>query len=336
MKNINLIDLFDTLVAPKKSQDDRLYAANVIPGFSRYHLAKDSGNAPALLIELEEQVSHSMQPSIHLQHLYVVHSADCHITRPDGSSETGRFTVIRCVNADRILKLYFIRILVTILPILGPTPSNEAIKKAINHLTELFRAIASPALKTVQGLWAELLLIVGAREPHILIDSWHNNPSDLYDFCSTSQRIEVKSTSGQTRRHHFTLNQLYPPDGTQLIIASILVDRTSEGESISDLIEDLRLKLTVFPDHLTRIDRTVALSLGDTWRQASIERFDRLLAEQSLAFFHYTNIPSISRDLPKCVSDVHFTSDLTGILPVSPEKMLTAGGLLAAAVRYRG
>lgn len=72
----------------------------------------------------------------------------------------------------------------------------------MNQLIELFRAIAKPARKSLQGLWAELFLISQACQPAILVDAWHTAPEDSYDFAVDNQRIEVKSFSGQICQHH--------------------------------------------------------------------------------------------------------------------------------------
>ena len=94
----------------------------------------------------------------------------------------------------------------------------------MDRLIELFRAMTTPSRKSVQGLWAELFLIAQSRQPTILVDAWHMLPEDRYDFAMDDQRIEVKSFSGSLRQHHFSLEQLQPPEGVKTLIASMLVE----------------------------------------------------------------------------------------------------------------
>lgn len=72
----------------------------------------------------------------------------------------------------------------------------------MNQLIELFRAIAKPARKSLQGLWAELFLISRAHQPAILVNAWHTVVEDRYGFAVDNQRIEVKGFSGQIRQHY--------------------------------------------------------------------------------------------------------------------------------------
>ncbi len=324
----SLIELSSRMAPPPRSSNKRLYAAVVVPTYARYRLGKDASGALALLIRLDGGLGRFDSPPIRLQHLHVAHSLDCEIQR-DGSVESGLFTVISCVDADRPMEVYFLRVLQALLPTLGDDPSPQAINIAVDHLVELFQALRSPPRKTAQGLWAELLVIAESGEPTALIDAWHTMPEDLYDFNSGAQRLEVKSTSGQMRRHHFSLAQLQPPAGTTLVVASVIANRAGAGATVTSLVEEIGSRLATTPERLLRLYKVVALTLGDGWRESTLEAFDRQAARQALAFFEPSQIPRISPPLPQGVSNVHFTSDLTGKVPLTLGQLEACGGLVS-------
>jgi Putative PD-(D/E)XK family member, (DUF4420) len=146
--------------------------------------------------------------------------------------------------------------------------------------------------------------------------------------------LEVKSSAGQTRQHHFTLEQLCPPSGTVLIIASLLVERSDAGRTIKDLIELIRSRISGDPELIAHVNRIITLTLGNSWQKALTEGFDEKLAERSLAFFSAENIPKINPNiLPTEVSGVHFKVDLTGLHPLSSSDLRAAGELFQAALR---
>jgi hypothetical protein len=304
-------------------------------GYERHRLGKDTQGAPSLLIAVGDTAGRGRPDPIALEHLTIQHGVECRVSRPDGTTEEGRFTVIRCAGRDRALHAYFLRVASAIVASLGAEPAALDVTRTVDRLVELFRAMTMPPRKSMQGLWAELFLIARSREPAILVSAWHMTPEDRYDFSTGEQRIEVKSAAGRVRQHHFTLEQLYPPIGTKLLIASVLVERTGAGPSVVELAEQVRSGVSSTPDFLLHVDRIVGLTLGQGWRQALEERFDRELAEQSLAFFDPSAVPRVGEDVPAGISDVRFKSDLSGSQQVDLAQYRAAGGLFRAALRRR-
>lgn len=327
-EHLSLTELFNTMTAPSTMCGKAVYNAVSIYPYTRYRLGKDTKGAPTLLIRLDSDHGANSTPPMRLQHLYIAHDLDCEIHR-DGQVESGRFTVISCVDADGSMETYFLRVLQALLPTLGDGPTPRTINQAVDHLVELFQALKNPPRKTVQGLWAELFVIAEAKNAKTLVDTWHLMPDDLYDFNSGAQRLEVKSTSGQTRRHHFSLAQLQPPSNTTLIIASVFANRAGAGMTVTELVEEIASRMTNSPDSILRLYKVVALTLGDTWRQATFEAFDREAARHSLAFFKASAIPIINPQLPSGVSNVHFTSDLTGKTPLPTAQLQACGGFIS-------
>lgn len=333
---LDLIPLFDSLKTPvAPTTDTSRFSAHRIPEYEKHRLAKDVLGAPCLLISVADKTSEGQSVPILLEHLSVQHDMDCRITTPDGTAERGRFTVVQCVGADSSLHVQFLRVLSPIIIMLGPTPSQAQVSNLIDTLAELFRALTQPARKSVQGLWAELFLIARAREPHLLVSSWHVTPEDRYDFSAGSQRIEVKSASGRTREHYFSLEQLHPPSGTTLLVTSLFVERAGGGTSLEQLITRVRRCVSDNSSLVLHIDRITHLTLGNTWSRAMSERFDFELAKESLAFYAEKSIPKLSADLPVGISEVRFKSDLSTQSPLGLSQLQESKGLFSSAVPER-
>ena len=326
-----LEELFAGLQSPAMTGGEtNRYMTIPIGSSGTYRLGKDSAGAPALLIQLPSDQATDSSP-IRLRHLYVAHDMACVIHRDHGT-ESGKFSVLSCVEADRATENYFLRVVEALLPGLGDCPDASSINQAVDSLVELFRALSSPPTKAVQGLWAELFLLAESQDPGKLMDAWHTVPEDLYDFNEGNHRIEVKSAQGEVRRHHFSLTQLLPPTGTTLAIVSVIVNRAGGGTTINDLIDELRSTLSGSPHRLLRLYKVITLTLGARWREAELEMFDRSAARQSLALFRPSDVPMVSPDLPPGVNNVRFSSDLTGRVPYSNGEVRALGGLIGSAV----
>jgi len=308
---LNLVKLFQSFDSITTTNDEDRFAASPIPGYKPHRLGKDAHGKPLLLISTLN--ARSQLPPIVLEHLRVQYNLNCRVSRPDGTFEEGVFTLVHCTEADTTLQDYFLKVMSTIVISLGDQPNQSDVAHAMNQLIELFRAMTKTSRKSVQGLWAELFVIAQARQPDILVEAWHTMPEDRYDFAIDNQRIEVKSFAGNIRLHHFSLEQLHPPEGIRALIASVFVENSQAGVSIEDLREKIQIRLSDNLDALLHLDRVIALTLGDAWQQASDARFDERLAEESLAFYETSTIPSVDPNLPSGVSGVHFRSDLTEI-----------------------
>lgn len=205
----------------------------------------------------------------------------------------------------------------------------------VEGLVELFQSLSLPQRKTVQGLWAELYLVKEAVDPASMVAGWHCSPTQRYDFASGIERIEVKSAAGRERKHHFALEQLTPPAGAIVLIASLCLERTSGGTSLRVLLQTIRYRLQSSPKVALRVELIVGETLGDALSEALDDTFDEQLAAASLAFYRASDVPRPSGTVPTEVTEVRFVASLENTDPIdSPPNSPGVGGLFSAWGRW--
>jgi hypothetical protein len=330
MAAVDLAQLFQSLVLPIAAASGNDLSAVPIPSAESHRLAKDANGSPCLLIR--QSPPRASSAPIRLENLLISFDVPCTVAHPAREPERDTFTIIRCTASNPALFPHFLKILSPMIVALGPTPTRAAVRRAISGLVELFQALAAPAKKTIQGVWAELLLIRLASDPHAMAAAWHRDPLEHFDFATGSQRIEVKSSSLRRRAHHFSLVQLTPPQGTRVLVASLFVERSGGGASVQRLFESVRELLASSAELTAHFDATFYASLGSGWEEAMNEAFDWELARESLAFFDTGGIPTVAIPIPPSVSDVRFCSDLSSTIPLQRDDLLAAGGIFAAGL----
>jgi putative PD-(D/E)XK family protein DUF4420 len=308
-------------------------AAVPIPGAETHRLAKDASGSPCLLVRQQSHTTRSAP--IRLANLFVSFGVPCAITYSGGSQEQGTFTIVRCSAADPALFPHFLRIVSPAVAALGPAPTPAAVRRAISALVELFQALTAPPKKTIQGIWAELLLIRLARDSRVLAAAWHGNPAEHFDFAAGPQRIEVKSSNCRRREHHFSLDQLTPVGGSRIVIASVFVERSGGGVSLQKLFDDTRALLAGDLALAAHFDAVFYASLGSGWADGMDEAFDWELAVDSVAFYAAAAVPRVDNPNPLLVFDVRFKADVGPSASLDPAVLEGLGGLFAAATPSR-
>lgn len=321
--------LFARLRVPASSHG-RIYESARIASHSRYRVGRDHQGNPAILVETTRTAGAAVLPDFKGRHLRVMHGVICTISEAGVDVGREQFSVMTCLDADDLLRDRFFDAAETLLRSLGETPASDELRRMVAGLIELFRLASQPPRGTLQGLWAEVWLIAQSRDPELLLDSWHAESTDVYDFNSGPERLEIKSTSRRTRMHSFTHRQLHPPAGTRVAIASVFVESSGGGPKIGTLLERIRRRVGS-PQVLRRLDYVVASTLGTDWRTAVEAGFDSEIASESLRFYQIEEVPSLPSDVPHGVSDIRHVSDLSRAQFLSIEEMLRRGTLFAAA-----
>ena len=319
--------LFGGLGVPASSHG-RVYETARIARDSRYRVGRDHQGNPAILIETTRVAGAAVLSDFEGRHLRVGHGVNCSIS--EAGVEVGReqLSVVTCVDSDDLLRDRFFDAVETLLRSLGETPASDELHRMVAGLIELFRLASQPPRGTIQGLWAELWLIAQARDPEVHLSAWHAESTDAYDFNSGPERLEIKSTGRRTRLHSFSHRQLHPPTGTRVAIASVFVESSGGGPTISKLIERIRRRVKNALT-LSRLDHVVASTLGTDWRSGVEAAFDSELAAESLRFYAVEDVPSLPSGVPSGVSDIRYASDLSGAQVLRDEEMLENGELFA-------
>ena len=160
-------------------------------------------------------------------------------------------------------------------------------------------------------------MLAQSAEPLRAIAAWRLSDVSRFDFSTGDVRLDVKTAAGRVRAHTFSYDQCNPPAGTVAIAVSMFVERTAGGISLRDLIGTVESRISADPDLVIKLHDIVAATLGTALQEFLAARFDRRLAELSLAFFNLRSIPAIRGNVPAGVTDIHFRSDLSGLVPLS-------------------
>lgn len=303
-----------------KPASDRLVAERVVARpWVRMAIGPDG------LAALLPPVAGAGHAPLEFANLRVRFNAVCTIETRHGVTREA-LVVVECTSSDTRLQRAFLRALSVVLP-----PSDEVtgteLESAIRDLADLFLAAQAPAKGTILGLWGELLLIAESSNPELAVDSWHCDPAERFDFGLDTTRVEVKTCSGQSRSHLFSLTQLQSPGNSRVVVASIMTTPLAGGTSMARLIE--RISVLIGPDRAARLGRVVMDTLGNSWELGLASCFDEQLALDTVRAFDAAVIPSVG-EVADGVSEVRFRSDLTFAPAMKASEVAVAGRLVEA------
>lgn len=286
------------------------------------YICRDGNGRPAFLLPCNVPL-----PPVRLENLEVRHRVRCSVTASDRVIPIESATLICCLSSDADLQHYFIETLGAVLRSHASNGDVAQLAKMVEGLSELFQAITSEPASTAQGLWAELALISRAANPTILVDAWHAEADDLFDFSLGTERIEVKSSVDKTRCHHFRLEQVEEIPCVKVLIASVLVDRAARGSSLGDLWDRCRDSVAGNPALQVKVDAICFRALGKHWRRWRDLSYDYHRAVSSMLFFDASVLPKPLTPVPPGVSDLRFIADLSVATPIESSWLIRAGPL---------
>ena len=301
------ISIFDSLRLPLAADGTRAFSARRVGG---HHVAKDTDGNPALLLCVVPDGRPRSPVPVRLANLRVEHSLRCRVCA-DNAVADEVLTAVQCSTSDRQLHEYFLKAMQGVVGSLPHPARQRDVDELVDGLVALFQALREPPSASVHGLWAELFLIATSSNPRRLLQAWHNDPPDRYDFDLNDERVDVKSSTDRTRRHYFSLEQVQPPVGIRAYIVSVFVERSSTGLPLGELWDSVRALASDDASLVLKVEHVCTKTLGQSWVEARKRGFDEALAAESLAIYDAVAIPSVPGSLPAEVSEVRFRSDLT-------------------------
>ena len=269
-------------------------------------IGKNLDSGPVILINPGEKISLT---DYRLKHINIEHNILCNISE-DENQLSEYLTIIELNIKNENLSEYFLAVSESIVNKLPENPNIKDFENVFKDFIRIFEKLMAPPLKTIQGLWSELLFISISKDPDFFVEAWHANPKQIFDFIIGDQALEIKSTNNESRIHSFSLSQLNPNKKLELFIVSIIVNQSiNYGKSISALLDDLKPKLN--ENNFIKILEVVAHTLGENLVEGIKINFDFKPAVDSIKYYNYIDIPRIKNlDVPSEVSSVKFNSNL--------------------------
>jgi len=216
--------------------------------------------------------------------------------------------VVRCRNSEPEVQRYFLGVWGVISDSLSSRPTVEEVMNGVDRLVSLFARVSAPSEETITGFVGELVFLSSLVPLPEGVRAWHRNPQDRFDFVYEALRIEVKTTIHSQRRHVFSYDQANATHNAY--VASILLEETDSGTTVSDLLDDIVARCSAYPELQMKVWDMVGGTLG----QCAGPVMRRAVALESsigsLRFFKMEDIPAIRGALPQGLTAVHFRSDL--------------------------
>lgn len=293
-----------------------------------HKLGKTAEGFPEFYISSDSKDGHPK--SIPLEYLDVCYDSPCTICE-NGVTQQQTFCVLSLRRTGDSLHLYFITIVLRIIDNLPTVPTSRNLAVEFDSLISIFSPSHKYDENKVKGLWGELLVIEQSCMPEMLIEAWHRNPNDKFDFTHGKDKIEVKSTAGEERKHSFSIGQLNPSKSSNLVIASVIVRPSALSEtglSVKNLFDKLQARINSTQVKL-KLLKGIASIIGVESNSFFSLAFDYVTACDTLQYYEASTIPHIDSALvPAGVSDVSFISDLKGVEALNIDSVLVKNSSL--------
>lgn len=290
-----------------------------LPSIKNHKIGISQNGQPMFFIKCNNSTK-AKSLDTNLEFISVQFNRQCQLITKKGKTEEGNYTIISLKTDSDYLQEYFLKIVFVLIKNISEKSLLKDLKIEIDKLISLFSKFSKPALKTIQGLWAELLIIEQSKNSDYVIQSWHSSISDKYDFNDGIDKIEVKSTTKGRRIHSFSLEQLTANPNSKLIIASVFAIETGKGTSVFDLVEKIENKIND-KNLAFRINEMVAITLGKEFEKSFDVFFDYQFAIDSIQYYNSIDITTINDyNIPSNITNVRFDCDLTDIKKVANHK----------------
>lgn len=182
-------------------------------------------------------------------------------------------------------------------------------------IIRLARSLANKNFSALEiGLYGELVVLLKNIENRNLMNSWHSNLEDAFDFAYMNSRLEVKTTVNGIRKHWFSESQISNRGSVNLWIASVQLAPTYSGKTCTDLRELIESQLD---SESLKVFQIKCESYN--WEEFSLG-FDLDSALSSIAYFNSEDLPQPSRESPE-ITSIKWQLDLSLIATVPSEQV---------------
>lgn len=196
---------------------------------------------------------------------------------------------------------------------------EDAILETVAILTSFFADNNEPSYTELQGLYAELYTIWSFSEMIDLAKHWQSKDRMKFDFSlSGTEKIEVKSTIKNERRHHFRHEQLLS-EAFCIYVISYMFREDDEGLSLYELINKTKPFLQVDSRKLLIVDKFIKNTSEDRLRKM---RFNEYLIKCNRKVFKAENIPRFEEHTPHGVSNAEYDCVLDNIMDMPEESFI--------------
>lgn len=214
-------------------------------------------------------------------------------------------------------------------------PLAAAVASSIQRHRGIFTRKAGLSPDKEVGLFGELLVLeylidnIGAGQA---VGSWQGQLSEEHDFVFGEVHLEIKTTSGEQRRHVMHgFTQLVPIRGVPLRLISIQLTRSNVdgGRTLSQLVSQIRAKAG---GHRPKVD--VALEAGG-WNDEDAELYSTFWTKRNepKAYDVGDEFPALTLDrLTRVVPNIRDVSDLSYRVDVTHFQNHPLPGALAGLV----
>lgn len=325
MQNKVLFEQFKALA--KNQNENNCFVVIPIIG-TRHKLGTSKEGYPKFFVCTND--TSSAIPNTTLDILSIEYNLSCTFVDDNDKKTYHHYTVITLRSVDQTLQEDFFDIVIMMFGRMPEIPSKREIAVEVENLISIFSAMTCPPRKKIQGLWTELLVIERSYIPETLIKAWHDSPTAKHDFTMGRDKIEVKSTSSETRIHHFSLDQLCPSVHSRVIIASAIVRESAQsidGLSVRDLYDKICQRVNSFDERMHMM-KVIAETIGTDMHRLNEVFFDYIEACDTLRYYDAQDVPGVDKEgVHPGVTSVGFNSDLSGVLDIqSPDSNFKRDG----------
>jgi len=292
-------------------------------GFSLFRFSEDVylgiSSHQEVVLAIESSDPHRDPRTIYTDSLHLSLNAKATLTE-DSISMSKTMNILSFKPGDqKALRVYF--------EICGIFINSDDIGST-GRMVEIFETIRSMFSRSheisfaeLQGLYTELYLIRKFQHEINLAKYWHSEANQKFDFSlSPTLKIEVKSTLGDIRKHHFMHGQL-SSSFHKIYIASFILQRDDRGLSLEELVYSIYDLLQINEKQFIRIQEIL---LNTDAALLSTVRFDEQYTEDRLEILKGSNIPRFADSEPTGVTNTEYDSILENV-PTEPiEEFLNA------------
>jgi hypothetical protein len=302
----------------KQKPSGHTFTAIQIPGRCDAYLGIDTEGRPCLFARAGKI---SSEPPMRTAHVSLHLGTEYDLSISDGTSNRDLFHSLRCETSEKAEIDTFLVLVEAFLVRNGhQLLTAEALASFFRSLIRLFSVGPAKDLESErQGLWGELFVMDRVRGFEFWAPFWHSETTRRFDFSALGRRVEVKTTTGMERVHHFSHRQIYALEGEEILVASILLREEDVGLSLRDLIDRCRISLQNTPFYLKLEKAIRQAGMEDSSESGPV--FDASEAERNLMWFKSTDAPHFRIPEPAGVSETRYKVDLSTAPCVDSEEL---------------